>query len=92
MQFSLLFRNLLFLKYYDGDVADLELDFSVVNNDLGETKVNTLQLSHKHASHIYPIHVYANIERQKKLLIWQALQAYFVKIMCYDCIEILKFP
>ena len=33
------FRNLLFLKYYDGDVSDLELDFSVVNNDLGETKV-----------------------------------------------------
>lgn len=32
-------RNLLFLKTYDGDVSSLELDYTVVNDTLGETKV-----------------------------------------------------
>lgn len=34
-------RNLLYLKNYEGDVADLGLDFTVVSNDFGETKVMT---------------------------------------------------
>ena len=33
-------RNLLFLKDYDGDVSDLGLDFTVANNDFGETQVS----------------------------------------------------
>jgi hypothetical protein len=36
----LFFRNLLFLKDYDGDVSELNLDFTVVNNELGEIQVS----------------------------------------------------
>ncbi len=35
-----MYRNLLFLKSYEGDVEDLGLNFTVVNNDLGEAQVN----------------------------------------------------
>ena len=34
-----MYRNLLFLKHYDGDVNDLGLDFTVVDDQFGETKV-----------------------------------------------------
>ena len=33
-------RNLLFLKNYSGNVEELSLNFTVVNNDLGESQVN----------------------------------------------------
>lgn len=33
------YRNLLFLKSYEGDVEELGLNFTVVNNDLGEAQV-----------------------------------------------------
>ena len=33
-------RNLLYLKNYEGDVADLGVDFTVVLDDFGETKVS----------------------------------------------------
>ena len=36
---SISFRNLLYLKNYDGDADDLTLNFTVMNNDYGETKV-----------------------------------------------------
>ena len=36
----ILFRNLLFLKNYSGNVEDLSLNFTVVNNDLGESQVS----------------------------------------------------
>lgn len=35
-----LYRNLLYLRDYQGDVQDLGLDFTTVINDLGETKVS----------------------------------------------------
>ena len=38
-----MYKNLLSLKTYDGDVSDLGLDFSVVNNDFGQTKVEELK-------------------------------------------------
>lgn len=38
-----LHHNLLSLKSYEGDVADLGLDFTVVSNELGETKVEELK-------------------------------------------------
>ncbi|XP_063238622.1 ubiquitin-protein ligase E3C isoform X2 [Bacillus rossius redtenbacheri] len=38
-----IYRNLLFLKTYEGDVADLGLDFSVLNDELGETRVEELK-------------------------------------------------
>ena len=34
-----MYRNLLFLKSYDEDVEDLGLNFTIVNNDLGEAQV-----------------------------------------------------
>ncbi|GJQ86440.1 hypothetical protein Trydic_g10347 [Trypoxylus dichotomus] len=38
-----LYRNLLYLRDYNGDVQDLGLDFTLVNNDLGETRVVELK-------------------------------------------------
>lgn len=38
-----LHHNLLSLKSYEGDVADLGLDFTVVSNELGETKIEELK-------------------------------------------------
>lgn len=37
-----MYRNLLFLKSYEGDVEELGLNFTVVNNDLGEAQVKTV--------------------------------------------------
>lgn len=34
-----MYRNLLFLKTYEDDVEELGLNFTVVNNDLGEAQV-----------------------------------------------------
>lgn len=34
-----LHKNLLSLRHYDGDVADLGLDFTIVSSELGETRV-----------------------------------------------------
>lgn len=38
----LMYRNLLFLKSYQGDVLDLGLDFIVMNEELGETRVRII--------------------------------------------------
>lgn len=37
-----MYRNLLFLKSYEGDVEELGLNFTVVNNDLGEAQVSAV--------------------------------------------------
>lgn len=34
------YKNLLFLKSYEGDVEELGLNFTVVNNELGEAQVS----------------------------------------------------
>lgn len=39
---SVMYRNLLYLKNYEGNVADLGLDFTVVSDELGETSVSTI--------------------------------------------------
>ncbi|XP_054278815.1 ubiquitin-protein ligase E3C-like [Macrosteles quadrilineatus] len=39
----ILYHNLLYLKNYEGDVQDLGLDFTVVHDELGETKVDELK-------------------------------------------------
>lgn len=36
-----MYKNLLFLKSYEGDVEELGLNFTVVNNDLGEAQVSS---------------------------------------------------
>lgn len=38
-----LYRNLLYLRDFNGDVSDLGLDFTTVNNDLGETRIMDLK-------------------------------------------------
>ncbi|KAG8192273.1 hypothetical protein JTE90_002099 [Oedothorax gibbosus] len=38
-----MYRNLLYLKTYDGDVADLGLDFTVLNSEFGENEVIELK-------------------------------------------------
>ncbi|GLV39004.1 uncharacterized protein CBL_06003 [Carabus blaptoides fortunei] len=38
-----LYRNLLYLRDYSGDVQDLGLDFTIASNDLGETRVIELK-------------------------------------------------
>lgn len=48
-----MYRNLLFLKSYEGDVADLGLDFTVLNDELGETRVRV-------TSHMYCVCVKFN--------------------------------
>lgn len=38
-----LHKNLLYLRHYDGDVSELGLDFTIVSNELGETRVEELK-------------------------------------------------
>lgn len=38
-----MYRNLLYLKTYDGDVSDLGLDFTVMNSEFGENEVVELK-------------------------------------------------
>lgn len=40
-----MYRSLLYLKNYEGDITDLGLDFTVVHDELGETKVGNSLLS-----------------------------------------------
>ncbi|XP_045160514.2 ubiquitin-protein ligase E3C-like [Mercenaria mercenaria] len=53
-----MYKNLLFLKHYDGDIKDLGLDFTTVNNDFGETKVVEL----KRDGHNIPVTAQNRIE------------------------------
>lgn len=39
----IMYRNLLSLKNYDGDVVDLGLDFTIVINEFGQTRVEELK-------------------------------------------------
>lgn len=41
----IMYRNLLYLKSYKGDVADLGLDFTVLSDELGERRVEELKPS-----------------------------------------------
>lgn len=50
-----MYRNLLFLKSYEGDVEELGLNFTVVNNDLGEAQVS-LTAGESHSKQI-PIQI-----------------------------------
>lgn len=38
-----LYRNLLYLRDYPGNVQDLGLDFTIASNDLGETRVRYIK-------------------------------------------------
>uniref|UniRef100_A0A8C2CYE4 Ubiquitin-protein ligase E3C n=1 Tax=Cyprinus carpio TaxID=7962 RepID=A0A8C2CYE4_CYPCA len=67
-----MYRNLLFLKSYDGDVEDLGLNFTVVNNDLGEAQVVELKPGGKDipvttANSIAYIHLVADYRLNKQI-------------------------
>lgn len=57
-----MYRNLLFLKSYEGDVEELGLNFTVVNNDLGEAQVtgvgDRVGWSRINDSHVFFFHLY----------------------------------
>ncbi|XP_060771202.1 ubiquitin-protein ligase E3C isoform X1 [Neoarius graeffei] len=67
-----MYRNLLFLKSYEGDVEDLGLNFTIVNNDLGEAQVVELKLGGKDipvttANRIAYIHLVADYRLNKQI-------------------------
>ncbi|XP_053569799.1 ubiquitin-protein ligase E3C [Bombina bombina] len=67
-----MYRNLLFLKSYEGDVEELGLNFTVVNNDLGEAQVVELKLGGKDipvtsANRIAYIHLVADYRLNKQI-------------------------
>ncbi|MBN3308090.1 UBE3C ligase, partial [Amia calva] len=67
-----MYRNLLFLKSYEEDVEDLGLNFTVVNNDLGEAQVVELKTGGKDitvttANRIAYIHLVADYRLNKQI-------------------------
>ena len=66
------FRNLLFLRNYEGDMSELGLDFTVVNNELGEAQVEELKPGGKDipvtsANHIEYIHLMADYRLNRQV-------------------------
>lgn len=67
-----MYKNLLFLKSYEGDVEELGLNFTVVNNDLGEAQVVELKFGGKDitvtsANRIAYIHLVADYRLNKQI-------------------------
>ncbi|XP_041737018.1 ubiquitin-protein ligase E3C [Coregonus clupeaformis] len=67
-----MYRNLLFLKSYEDDVEDLGLNFTIVNNDLGEAQVVELKPEGKDipvstANRIAYIHLVADYRLNKQI-------------------------
>ncbi|XP_061411231.1 ubiquitin-protein ligase E3C [Lethenteron reissneri] len=66
------YRNLLFLKSYQGDVEELGLNFTVVNNELGEAQVVELKAGGKDipvtsANRIAYIHLVADYRLNRQI-------------------------
>ena len=48
-----MYKNLLYLKNYDGNVEDLGLDFTIVNSEIGQTQVgDTHEREHSYRNEI----------------------------------------
>uniref|UniRef100_A0A1B6EYS1 Ubiquitin-protein ligase E3C n=1 Tax=Cuerna arida TaxID=1464854 RepID=A0A1B6EYS1_9HEMI len=67
-----MYRNLLYLKNYEGDVTELGLDFTVVHDELGETKVDELKPNGANipvtsANRIEYIHLVADYKLNKQI-------------------------
>eukprot|EP00062_Callorhinchus_milii_P022092 gi/632979508/ref/XP_007906509.1/ PREDICTED: ubiquitin-protein ligase E3C [Callorhinchus milii] len=67
-----MYKNLLFLKSYEGDVEELGLNFTVVNNELGEAQVVELKAGGKDipvtsANRIAYIHLVADYRLNKQI-------------------------
>ncbi|OQR75738.1 ubiquitin-protein ligase E3C-like, partial [Tropilaelaps mercedesae] len=68
----LLYKNLLYLKSYEGDVSELGLDFAVVNNELGEQqtvelKPNGAQIPVTEANRIEYVHLMADYKLNRQI-------------------------
>ncbi|KAK6171878.1 hypothetical protein SNE40_018302 [Patella caerulea] len=67
-----MYKNLLYLKSYEGDVSELGLDFSVVNSGLGETEVIELKIDGRNITvnndnRIEYIHLMADYRLNKQI-------------------------
>jgi ubiquitin-protein ligase E3 C len=67
-----LYKNLLYLKTYDGDVQDLGLDFTMVVEDFGETRVELLkpdgdQVAVTNENRIEYIHLVADYKLNRQI-------------------------
>ncbi|PIK59765.1 putative ubiquitin-protein ligase E3C [Apostichopus japonicus] len=68
----IMYKNLLSLKDYEGDVADLDLNFTVVDDNLGEAKVYELKpggekIQVTNANRIEYIHLMADFRLNKQI-------------------------
>ncbi|PIK46481.1 putative ubiquitin-protein ligase E3C-like, partial [Apostichopus japonicus] len=68
----IMYKNLLSLKDYEGDVADLDLNFTVVDDNLGEAKVYELKpggekIQVTNANSIEYIHLMADFRLNKQI-------------------------
>lgn len=68
----IMYKNLLSLKDYDGDVADLDLNFTVVDDNLGEAKVYELKpggenIQVNNSNRIEYIHLMADFRLNKQI-------------------------
>lgn len=70
----LMYKNLVYLKNYEGDVSELGLDFTVVNSDLGENQIVELKPGGKNIqvnaeNRIEYIHLMADYRLNKQVLL-----------------------
>lgn len=97
-----MYKNLLSLKNYDGDVVDLGLDFTIVIDEFGQTRVEELKpngsnITVTNQNRIEYIHLMADY----KLNVQIRRQCYFFKqvttnkniniLHLYNSLRILKF-
>ncbi|CAF0934306.1 unnamed protein product [Adineta steineri] len=67
-----MYKNLLYLKNYDGNVEDLGLDFTIVNSEIGQTQVIELKPNGRNIAvtdenRIEYIHLVANYKLNKQI-------------------------
>ncbi|KAF7992978.1 hypothetical protein HCN44_005759 [Aphidius gifuensis] len=67
-----MYRNLLYLKSYSGDVSDLGLDFTVLSDELGERRIDELkpkgsQITVTNDNRIEYIHLMADYKLNKEI-------------------------
>ena len=74
----LIYKNLIFLKSYEGDVSELGLDFTVINSDLGTTQVielkpNGAKIPVTAQNRIEYIHLMADYRLNKQVIIFVSI-------------------
>nr|XP_006129403.1 ubiquitin-protein ligase E3C [Pelodiscus sinensis] len=93
-----MYKNLLFLKSYEGDVEELGLNFTVVNNDLGEAQVVELKPGGKDipvtsANRIAYIHLVADYRLNKQIRQHcLAFRQGLANVVNLECLRMFDFP